>query len=101
MVWWFFIGIVFAGYAYKDSRRRGMNRILWPIISFLIPIGGILFYFAVRKPLPGEEKKEKSPLVVERQVIKEKEVIKVKCPYCGALVDQGVEKCPNCGAPLM
>ncbi len=40
----------------------------------------------------------------QAQVIKEKEIIKeivkVKCPYCGALIDQGADKCPHCGAPL-
>jgi hypothetical protein len=28
-----------------------------------------------------------------------KEVVKVNCRYCGALIDSTVEKCPFCGAP--
>jgi len=38
----------------------------------------------------------------ETPIVKEiiKEIVKVKCPYCGALVDQGIDRCPNCGAPL-
>ena len=28
-----------------------------------------------------------------------KEVVKVKCRYCGALIDSTAEKCPFCGAP--
>jgi len=28
-----------------------------------------------------------------------KEVVKVKCLYCGALIDSTAEKCPFCGAP--
>jgi hypothetical protein len=28
-----------------------------------------------------------------------KEVVKVKCRYCGALIDSTTEKCPFCGAP--
>ena len=98
MVWWFFLGIIFAGYAYKDAKRREMNRILWAIISFAIPIGGFLFYYAVRTPLPDEDKKK--PLIIQREVIKEREIVKIKCPYCGALIDQGLDKCPHCGAPL-
>jgi hypothetical protein len=27
-----------------------------------------------------------------------REVIKIRCPHCGGLVDQGVPKCPECGA---
>ena len=99
IIWWFFLGIIFAGYAYKDAKRRGMNRFIWPVISLIIPIGGFLFYYAVRKPLPGEGEKKK-PFVIQREVIKEREIVKVKCPYCGALIDQGLDTCPHCGAPL-
>jgi len=28
-----------------------------------------------------------------------KEVVKVKCQYCGALIDSTVQRCPFCGAP--
>ena len=28
-----------------------------------------------------------------------KEIVKVKCRYCGALIDSTAEKCPFCGAP--
>ncbi len=28
-----------------------------------------------------------------------KEVVKVKCQYCGVLIDTTLSKCPNCGAP--
>lgn len=38
----------------------------------------------------------KQPLV---QQIVIKEVVKVKCRYCGALIDSTAEKCPFCGAP--
>ena len=45
--------------------------------------------------------KSASPEVIskEREVII-KEIIKVKCPYCGMLVEQNLPKCPNCGAVL-
>ena len=29
-----------------------------------------------------------------------KQVVKVKCPKCGALADEGVKFCPGCGAPM-
>ncbi len=44
------------------------------------------------KPEPDPEQK-----VTEQVVIKE--IVKVKCQYCGALIDSTVEKCPFCGAP--
>ena len=33
------------------------------------------------------------------QQIVVKEIVKVKCQYCGAIIDSTLEKCPNCGAP--
>lgn len=32
-------------------------------------------------------------------IIKEKEIVMVKCSYCGALMESTVTRCPNCGAP--
>jgi len=29
-----------------------------------------------------------------------RKVVKVKCPKCGALADEGVKFCPECGAPM-
>jgi hypothetical protein len=36
---------------------------------------------------------------VERVIIKEREVVKIRCQYCGCLYDQTANKCPSCGAP--
>jgi hypothetical protein len=36
------------------------------------------------------------PQVREREIIRE--IVKIKCPYCGQLYDQNEDKCPNCGA---
>jgi len=31
-------------------------------------------------------------------IIKEKEIVKIRCPYCGNLYDGSLDKCPHCGA---
>jgi ribosomal protein L32 len=37
----------------------------------------------------------------EKVITKEKEVIvKIRCPYCHALYDETLDKCPNCGAHM-
>jgi len=36
------------------------------------------------------------PEVREREIIRE--IVKIKCPYCGQLYNQTEDKCPNCGA---
>lgn len=97
---WFFLDVVFIGYAYKDANRRDMNGLLWAILTFVLPIVGFLLYLAVRNPIPGQEKTKNQPKVILEKEIIEREVVKVKCPYCGALIDQGLDKCPHCGAPL-
>jgi len=42
--------------------------------------------------------KPKSTLMEKQVIIKE--VIKIKCPYCGMLVESNLSQCPNCGAIL-
>jgi hypothetical protein len=38
---------------------------------------------------------ESQPVVKEREIIRE--VVKIRCPYCGSLYDETEDKCPNCG----
>jgi hypothetical protein len=33
--------------------------------------------------------------VVEREIIRE--IVKIRCPYCGNLYDETEDKCPHCG----
>ncbi len=40
----------------------------------------------------------KTPKTQSETIIKEREVIKIPCPYCRALVSLADGKCPNCGA---
>lgn len=35
------------------------------------------------------------PTVKEREIIRE--IVKVRCPYCGGLHDEKEDKCPHCG----
>jgi hypothetical protein len=35
------------------------------------------------------------PPVEEREIIRE--IVKIRCPYCGNLYDETEDKCPNCG----
>ena len=52
-------------------------------------------------PLPGPppENIDLIPKQPQVQQIVIKEVVKVKCRYCGALIDSTAETCPICGAP--
>jgi DNA-directed RNA polymerase subunit RPC12/RpoP len=36
------------------------------------------------------------PPVAEKEIIRE--IVKIRCPYCGNLYDEDQNNCPNCGA---
>jgi hypothetical protein len=50
-------------------------------------------------PGPPPENINLTPKQPQVQQIVIKEVVKVKCRYCGALIDSTAETCPICGAP--
>jgi hypothetical protein len=50
-------------------------------------------------PGPPPEKIDLTPKQPPVQQIVVKEVVKVKCQYCGALIDSTAQTCPICGAP--
>lgn len=65
--------------------------------SFGIP----RYEFNVKNPETWKEKIEvaKTTPIPQREV-KEiiREIVKIKCPYCGMLVESTLARCPNCGA---
>ena len=69
--------ILFIGYVSRDSKRRGMNPILWTCVAVLIPNAlGIILYFVLRQPLRGS------------------------CPQCGTTIRTGYNFCPQCNCKL-
>jgi len=53
----------------------------------------------VRDFAPAPPTVDLTPKQQPAQQIVIKEVVKVKCQYCGALIDSTVQRCPFCGAP--
>lgn len=75
----FFAGfILMVGYVNADTKRRGMNSLLWTLLVIFIPKAiGFLAYFLLRKPIivaPGPQ-----------------------CPKCGSAVGPDFRFCPKCG----
>jgi hypothetical protein len=69
--------ILLIGYVNADSKRRGMNSLLWTLLVILVPKAiGFLAYFLLRKPLL-----EGGPA----------------CPKCGTGAGPGFRFCPKCG----
>jgi hypothetical protein len=69
--------ILMIGYVNADSRRRGMNSLLWTLLVILVPKAlGFIAYFLLRKPLL------------------------IPCPSCGTEVGSDFRYCPKCGHAL-
>jgi len=68
------IVILLIGYVNADSKRRGMNSLLWTLLVIFIPKAlGFLAYFLLRKPLI------------------------IGCPKCGNSMGSDFRFCPKCG----
>ena len=69
--------ILLIGYVNADSKRRGMNSLLWTLLVIFVPKAlGFLAYFLLRKPLL------------------------LPCPQCGTPVRADFAYCQKCGRGL-
>ncbi len=102
-----FILFLFIGigiFVYKDSKKRGMNPILWTLIALFVPyFVGIIIYLLARKPIPqlcpncGKTIEGKEEIVFCPHCgFKLNEV----CPNCKKVVKSGAKFCPYCGTSL-
>ena len=84
MPWWVLISllggvimgiiVLMVGYVNADSRRRGMNSLLWTLLVIFVPKAlGFIAYFLLRKPMM------------------------MPCPKCHTLVGSDFRYCPKCG----
>ena len=66
--------VLMIGYVNVDSKRRGMNSLLWTLLVIIVPKAlGFIAYFLLRKPLM------------------------MPCPKCGTSVGSDFRFCPKCG----
>ena len=75
----FFVAVIILmiGYVYADSKRRGMNALLWTLLVIFVPKAlGFIEYFLLRKPLL------------------------IPCPNCGTEIGSDFRYCPKCGHAL-
>lgn len=69
-------------------------------LSLVVVVFSIIFWvFRIikggREALRDAES-ENQVVVKEREIIRE--IVKIRCSYCGNLYDETLDKCPHCGA---
>jgi len=50
---------------------------------------------ALREMPPPPPEEEQAPMMIKEKVIKE--IVKIRCRYCGSLYLETLDKCPHCG----
>lgn len=76
----------------KKKGKGGLGLILGLFLSWI----GVIIVAV----LSDDVKRDQEHKEMMAAVAGTKEVVKVKCPQCGALVDEGVKFCSGCGAPM-
>jgi hypothetical protein len=83
------VAVILIVYAVSRGRRRLPRHSAQPV--YTPP--------SEQPPPPPREDIDLTPKQAPVQQIVVKEIVKVNCRYCGALIDSRVTNCPYCGAP--
>lgn len=86
------------------QNMESMFSMFWVFFAIVFALGigfTILFFWRMIRVgrTFGQTSSEMQPVqsvASEKEIIRE--VIRIRCPYCGNLYDENQTKCPNCGA---
>ena len=90
-------------YVWRDSGRRGMNRLLWTVIALLFPgMVGFLIYLLVRSGYSNLHCPQCGTKVQKEFAVCPGCGVRFKsaCPGCGTPVEPQWKLCPQCGTTL-
>jgi flagellar basal body-associated protein FliL len=68
------------------------------VLVFVIIVASIVlaFWKMIKSgKIQDQTSSEAQPMVKEKEIIRE--VVKIRCSYCGNLYDENQDKCPYCG----
>ncbi len=83
-----------------DGMFPEFNVMFWAVFVLSMTFMGVfLFLFVYRVVKAGkfldQATSGNQPSVTEKEIIRE--IVKIRCPYCGYVYDEKLDKCPNCG----
>jgi hypothetical protein len=95
----FAVIILLIGYVCADSKRRGMNSLLWTLLVIVVPKGlGFLAYFLLRKPLLFPCPKCGTPVSADFVYCQKcGQSLRPFCCHCGHAISPDFVCCPYCG----
>jgi hypothetical protein len=94
--------ILLIGYVNADSKRRGMNSLLWTLLVIFVPKAlGFLAYFILRKPVLLPCPKCDTPVATDFVYCQKcGYALRPFCCHCGRAISPGFVCCPYCGKPI-
>jgi Double zinc ribbon len=94
--------ILLVGYVCADSKRRGMNSLLWTLLVIFVPKAlGFIAYFLLRKPLLIPCPNCGTEIGADfRYCPKCGHALTPTCSHCGRSISSGYVCCPYCGKPV-
>jgi hypothetical protein len=96
-----FLYVLVVGYICGDSKRRGMNCVLWTLIAILVPNTiGIILYFVLRDPVPRPCPSCATPVKSGVFCPHCGTALQATCPSCRRGVEPAWTHCPHCGSKL-
>jgi RNA polymerase subunit RPABC4/transcription elongation factor Spt4 len=96
------IVVLMVGYVNADSRRRGMNPLLWTLLVIVVPKAlGFIAYFLLRKPLVMACPNCRMPVSSDFRFCPNcRYAVTPTCAHCGKAVQRDWMACPYCGNPV-
>jgi RNA polymerase subunit RPABC4/transcription elongation factor Spt4 len=91
--------VLMIGYVNVDSKRRGMNSLLWTLLVIFVPKAlGFIAYFLLRKPLMMPCPNCRTAVGSDfRYCPKCGYAVTPMCPHCGRSISRDYVVCPYCG----
>lgn len=97
------VPVLVGVYVYHDTKRRGMNTVLWTLVAALAPsLIGFIVYLLVRGGYPDLECSKCGAAVKGEFTVCPScgTKLRLACPSCYIPVEPDWKVCPKCAAPL-
>lgn len=80
-----------------------MTTYVWDFLILFFALFVVLVIIIVAivfraRPIKDKEEKIDELNATNQEKVIVKEIVKIRCRYCGFTYDQGLDRCPNCGA---